>query len=137
MYQGTTTTNGELLENINYSQLVPLTFEEKVRMYMRCTKLELARMLAERDRIGLDNPPQIIPAPYPVYPNPTPNWPPPVWYQNTPICDNPNDGYGYSTSTTADWMEYPDEGYQEPPKFDAYDASELKDYCLDSPDIKL
>lgn len=40
--------------NINYSQIVNQTFEEKVRMYMKtCTKKELAKMLAMRDIIDL------------------------------------------------------------------------------------
>lgn len=59
-YQYDYVTNG-------YMQIVPMTFEERVKMYMRCTKEELAKMLAERGRIGLD----VYPRPsYPVYPYP-------------------------------------------------------------------
>ena len=44
------------MKEINYCHIVPLTFEERVNMYMKCDKLELAKMLAERDRLGtLDN----------------------------------------------------------------------------------
>ena len=35
---------------INYVQIVPLTFDERVAMYMKSTKKELARMLAEREK---------------------------------------------------------------------------------------
>lgn len=33
-----------------YVQIVPVTFEEKVELYMKLTKRELAEMLATRDR---------------------------------------------------------------------------------------
>jgi hypothetical protein len=75
---------------VGYMQIVPMTYEEKVRMYMRCTKLELAKMLAERDRLGIDTipQPQIVPCPYPSpnipWPYPSPNtapWPNTPWYQ--------------------------------------------------------
>ena len=42
MYEDTKTT-GE--QTINFLQMVPMTFEEKVAMYMKCSKLELAKML--------------------------------------------------------------------------------------------
>lgn len=63
----TTTITNEDLNNC-LLQVVPMTFEEKVRMYMRCTKLELARMLAERDRTGID----LQPIPYTPMPQPQP-----------------------------------------------------------------
>ena len=44
------------MEANNYSQVMPMTFEERVAMYMNCDKLDLARMLAERDRRDLDFP---------------------------------------------------------------------------------
>ena len=50
MVKDTTTTSPEL-NTVNFLQMAPMTFEEKVRMYMKCSKLELAKMLAERDRI--------------------------------------------------------------------------------------
>ena len=56
---GTVEINGNAT---NYCQMVPLTFEERVNLYMRCTKLELAKMLAERDRNGMDMP--YIPSPF-------------------------------------------------------------------------
>lgn len=59
-----TTTAGEM--DVNYCQVVPMTFQERFAMYMKCDKEELAKMLAERDRLGLDyNPPQYVPYPYP------------------------------------------------------------------------
>lgn len=70
MVKDTTTTPPEL-NTTNFLQVAPMTFEEKVRMYMKCSKLELAKMLAERDR--LDYVPQ--PQPYPA-PNTAP-WPTP------------------------------------------------------------
>ena len=45
MVKGTTTTSPEL-NTVNFLQMAPMTFEEKVRMYMKCSKLELAKMLA-------------------------------------------------------------------------------------------
>ena len=36
-------------------QIVEQTFEEKVAMYMKCPKVELARMLAARDNYHLDD----------------------------------------------------------------------------------
>lgn len=44
------------MEANNYSQVMPMTFEERVAMYMNCDKLDLARMLAERDRMDLELP---------------------------------------------------------------------------------
>jgi hypothetical protein len=61
-----TTTDGTET-NLNYLQVLPMTFEERYKMYMRCKKEELAKMLAERDRIGID---------YPWPPQPLRTWPP-------------------------------------------------------------
>lgn len=44
-----------------YSQVVPMTFEERVAMYMKCSKLDLARMLAERDTLRMDYPVPMMP----------------------------------------------------------------------------
>lgn len=64
MVKDTTTTSPEL-NTVNFLQMAPMTFEEKVRMYMKCSKLELAKMLAERDR--LDYVPQLQPPYEPGY----------------------------------------------------------------------
>ena len=99
MVKDTTTTAPEL-NTTDFVQVVPMTFEEKVKMYMKCSKLELAKMLAERDRLGIDYIPQ--PQPYPV-PFPAPNtapWPMP-WY-NTEYeitCQNTS-ASTYSSSST-------------------------------------
>ena len=95
--------------DVNYSgycQIVPMTFDEKVKMYMRCTKLELARMLAERDRLGLDYVP--YPQPQPYIPPYQPWGPPPVWYEWPHItCEQDVDPEGYSTSvSTADYSDW-------------------------------
>ena len=50
---------GQEVETAGYCAEVPMTFEERVRMYMNCEKIDLARMLAERDM----HPPH----PYPMY----------------------------------------------------------------------
>lgn len=42
--------------NTNYSQIVNQTVEEKFRMYMKHSKKELARMLANRDLLDLSRP---------------------------------------------------------------------------------
>lgn len=60
MVKDTTTTSPEL-NTMNFLQVAPMTFEEKVRMYMKCSKLELAKMLAERDRLDY------VPQPQPPY----------------------------------------------------------------------
>ena len=39
------------MSGVNYLQIVPLTWEERFKMYMKSTKKELATMLAERDKI--------------------------------------------------------------------------------------
>lgn len=39
------------MENANYVQIVPLTWDERFKMYMKCKKKDLATMLAERDKI--------------------------------------------------------------------------------------
>ena len=57
MVKDTTTTPPEL-NTTNFLQVVPMTFEEKVKMYMKCSKLELAKMLAERDRLDYVPQPQ-------------------------------------------------------------------------------
>lgn len=77
-----------------YLQEVPMTFDEKVKMYMKLSKLELARMLAERDRLGLDYPiprPYPVPYPEPIYPNyPNPAYPYPYPYPLGPIITYSN-----------------------------------------------
>ena len=75
-------TSAPKVEQQNYCQVVPMTFEERYAMYMRCKKEELAKMLAERDRLGLDYYPQ----PY----NPQYPWYPPYPYPGYPVitCEN-------------------------------------------------
>jgi len=80
----TTTTIDLTGTTVNYTQIVPMTFEEKVNMYMRCSKLELARMLAERNRTEQ----QIQPYVYPWYPQ--------LIGPNYVTCDKD----GYSTTCT-------------------------------------
>lgn len=63
--------------NVEYSQILPMTFEERVEMYMKCSKLELAKMLAERDRLGMDAP-TFIPS--------MPHYSP--WWLNPVTCEN-------------------------------------------------
>lgn len=51
-----------------YVAIVPMTFEERYRMYMRCKKEELAKMLATRDEYdnlmrGVPQQPYVIPQP--------------------------------------------------------------------------
>lgn len=48
----------------SYCQEAPMTFEERVAMYMKCDKIELAKMLAERDTLRMDVPRYYIPQPY-------------------------------------------------------------------------
>lgn len=36
---------------VNYLQIVPLTWDERFKMYMKCKKKDLATMLAERDKM--------------------------------------------------------------------------------------
>ena len=62
-----TTTGGEY-NTTNYSEIVPMTFEERYKMYMRCKKEELAKMLAQRDEYD-----KILRQP--VYPYPVPQYP--------------------------------------------------------------
>ena len=38
------------MKNVNYVQVVRQTWEERFKMYMKCTKKELASMMAERDK---------------------------------------------------------------------------------------
>lgn len=70
MYEEKTATNPNIIRQANYCQEIPMTFGERVGMYMKCSKLELAKMLAERDHLGLDymRQPQIVPVPYPQSP---------------------------------------------------------------------
>lgn len=70
MYEEKTATSPNIIRQANYCQEIPMTFGERVDMYMKCSKLELAKMLAERDHLGLDymRQPQIIPIPYPQSP---------------------------------------------------------------------
>lgn len=54
-------------------EIFPMTFEEKVKMYMKLSKEELAKMLAERDSIDIVPQPYIPPTqpyvpPAPFYP---------------------------------------------------------------------
>lgn len=72
MYEDTKTT---AKQTVNFLQVVPMTFEEKVAMYMKCDKIELAKMLAERDRLGIDYRQCPVPCPYtyPQYPPVDPN----------------------------------------------------------------
>ena len=59
-----------------YLEILPMTFDERVKMYMKLSKEELAKMLAERDRLGIDYRPIPYPCPYPAYPEtPHPTWP--------------------------------------------------------------
>lgn len=67
-YKEYSLTDGDIQCNTyNYCQIVPMSFEEKVKMYMRFKKIDLARMLAERDELSkFTNPlPQPYPCPYP------------------------------------------------------------------------
>lgn len=66
MYEETTTNPN--IRQVNYLQEIPMTFGERVGMYMKCSKLELAKMLAERDRLDFMRQPQIVPVPYPQSP---------------------------------------------------------------------
>lgn len=74
-----TTTTPELdlngAQTTGYLEILPMTFDERVKMYMKLSKEELAKMLAERDRLGMDVPQRVVPCPYPVYPNTYPGWP--------------------------------------------------------------
>lgn len=65
-----TKTNGEEYNN-NYVAVLPMTFEERYHMYMRCKKEELAKMLAQRDEYeNLFRIPYQQPYPsYPQYPS--------------------------------------------------------------------
>lgn len=38
------------MANVNYVAIVPQTFEERVAMYMKCKKADLARMMAENEK---------------------------------------------------------------------------------------
>jgi len=87
--------------NANYCQVVPMTFEERVAMYMKCSKLDLARMLAERDSHMfpyVPNTTPYVPEPYPCPINPQSPFDPqrPWWeyYQitctsATTMCNGP------------------------------------------------
>lgn len=39
------------MEKSDYCRIVPMTYEEKVKMYMKCSKIELAKMLAAKGDI--------------------------------------------------------------------------------------
>lgn len=43
------------METINFIQIVPLSREEKIKMYMKLTKKQLAEMMAMRDEIEEHN----------------------------------------------------------------------------------
>ena len=57
-----------------YVAVIPMTFEERYKMYMRCKKEELAKMLAQRDEYEFKFPQQFPYYPaypsYPTYPSP-------------------------------------------------------------------
>ena len=53
--------------NTNYSQIVNQTVEEKFRMYMKHSKKELARMLANRDLLDLNIPVTPYVASWPIH----------------------------------------------------------------------
>lgn len=38
------------MANVNYVAIVPQTFEERVAMYMKCKKADLAMMMAENQK---------------------------------------------------------------------------------------
>ena len=59
---------------INYCEIVPMTFEERYRMYMRCKKEELAKMLAQRDEYEQFLRQPCVPQPY-YPPSPLPQYP--------------------------------------------------------------
>lgn len=86
MYQTSLTIDDNAVTN--YQQILPMTFEEKVNMYMKCSKLELAKMLAERDRIeqNFPYPPVIQPVPYPC-PYPSIPQEPYYWNQSEITCN--------------------------------------------------
>lgn len=99
MVKQTTTTAPELHLNethtAGYLEILPMTFDERVKMYMKLSKEELAKMLAERDRLGIDAPQRVVPCPYPVYPT-YPSWPS---YPEGPWVTYDT---GFTTSCTAD-----------------------------------
>lgn len=74
-----TTTNGEEYNN-NYVAIVPMTFEERYHMYMRCKKEELAKMLAARDEYD-----QLLRQPVQPYPVPQYPWPSYPTYPDSPF----------------------------------------------------
>ena len=103
-----TTTNLEP-QNLNYLQVAPMTFEERYKMYMRCKKEELAKMLAERDSLFTPHvEPFTVPdTPYPWTPPVTPNQPSPWTIPGTPYPPYPwitwyNDNVYANTSSTCD-----------------------------------
>ena len=52
------------MDNVNYVQVVRQTWEERFKMYMKCTKKELASMLAEQAKyISPDSCKEFEPAP--------------------------------------------------------------------------
>lgn len=91
-----TTTAPELdlnnMQTAGYLEISPMTFDEMVKMYMKLSKEELAKMLAERDRLGIGYRPFSYPCPYPACPKmPYPTWPQITWSTSD-----------QSVSTTAD-----------------------------------
>ncbi len=69
------------ISKLNYVSVVPMTFEERYHMYMRCKKEELAKMLAQRDELDALRQPVVQPYPVPVSPSyppePIPTYPGP------------------------------------------------------------
>lgn len=63
------TLTGPVEANNNYVAVVPMTFEERYHMYMRCKKEELAKMLTQRDILWEQVHPQVYPMPIPTYPS--------------------------------------------------------------------
>ena len=64
--------------DFNYSQVIAMTDEEKLEMYMKCTKKELAKMLIESNRnldMAIARQPFAVYPSYPIYPPYDPNAP--------------------------------------------------------------
>ena len=91
------TTTDQTTQHLNYLQVVPMTFEERYNMYMRCKKEELAKMLAERDSLFT---PHVEPftAPDMPYPWTTPGTP----YPPYPWITWDNNNFYANTSSTCD-----------------------------------
>lgn len=92
------TITGPVYEPDNYCQVVPMTFEERYRMYMKCRKEELARMLAERDQLHMDSFPIQQPYnPFPSYPPACPSYP---WNPIGPYYEYPHITCENNSATT-------------------------------------